>query len=151
MREHIARILSTFFYLGYSPFAPGTVGTLGAIALFYPLATFSPIIYILLVLGFIILSVWASSEACILFGESDPGRVVIDEVCGYLVTMFLISPSLTNIVLGFVLFRFFDIVKPPPVRSLERLPRGYGIVIDDVGAGIYANIVMQVITRLIGT
>lgn len=151
MREHIARILSTFFYLGYSPFAPGTVGTLGAIALFYPLSTFSPIIYILLVLGFIILSVWASSEACVLFGESDPGRVVIDEVCGYLVTMFLISPSLTNIVLGFMLFRLFDIVKPPPVRSLERLPRGYGIVIDDVGAGVYANVVMQVITRVIGT
>lgn len=149
MREWLARLLSTFFYLGYSPVAPGTIGTLGAIALFYPLSSFSPFVYFLFLLGFIILSIWVSSEASAKFGESDPSRIVIDEVCGYLITMFLVSPSLVNIILGFILFRLFDIVKPPPVRSLERFPRGYGIVIDDVGAGIYANVVLQVITRVI--
>jgi phosphatidylglycerophosphatase A len=105
---------------------------------------------ILLLLGFIALSIWVSGEAAVIFGRADPGQVVIDEVCGYLVTMFLIPPSLRNIILGFFLFRLFDIVKPPPERSLERLPGGFGIVADDVVAGIYANIILQVITRVVG-
>jgi phosphatidylglycerophosphatase A len=150
VKRWIAQTIATFFYLGYSPFAPGTVGTLGAIALFYLLSHFSTPVYILFSLGFAIISVWASGKAEGIFGEADPGQVVADEVCGYLVTMFLITPSLRNMILGFLLFRFFDIVKPPPARQLERLPSGFGIVIDDVFAGIYSNIILQVIIRVIG-
>ena len=84
-----------------------------------------------------------------MFGKSDPGQIVIDEVCGYLITMFLISLSLKNIILGFLLFRLFDIVKPPPIRRLERLRGGFGIVSDDVLAGIYANLILQLITRVL--
>ncbi len=143
-------MIATFFYLGYSPFAPGTVGTLGAIALFYLLSQFSTLVYILFSLGFTIISIWASGEAEGIFGKTDPERVVADEVCGYLVTMFLIPPSVRNIILGFFLFRFFDIVKPPPLRIVERLPGGFGIVIDDIFAGIYANIILQAVIRLFG-
>jgi phosphatidylglycerophosphatase A len=150
VKRWIAQTIATFFYLGYSPFAPGTVGTLGAIALFYSLSHFPTPVYILFFLGFTIISIWASGEAEGIFGKTDPGQVVTDEVCGYLVTMFLIPPSLRNIILGFLLFRFFDILKPPPTRQLERLPGGFGIVIDDVFAGIYSNMILQVVTRVIG-
>ena len=149
MKREVMRVFATFFYLGYSPIAPGTAGTIGGVILFYFLSNFSLYIYISFLVGFIILSVWVSGKASCIFGESDPKQVVVDEVCGYLVTMFLISPSLRNIILGFFLFRLLDIVKPPPVRSSERLPGGFGIVSDDVVAGIYANIILQVITRIV--
>ena len=76
-------------------------------------------------------------------GLKDPGFVVIDEVAGQLITFIAVPVSWQSLLLGFILFRGFDIVKPPPVRMLERLPGGVGIVIDDVGAGIYALLVMQ--------
>ncbi len=150
MKRWLVQVIATFFGLGYSPFAPGTAGTLGAIVLFYLLSCFSPLVYVLFFLGFTILSIWASGEAEGIFGKTDPGQVVIDEVCGYLVTMFLIPTTPRNIILGFFLFRFFDIIKPPPARRAERLPGGFGIVIDDVIAGIYSNIILQVVIRLIG-
>jgi len=149
MKSRVALLLGTFFYLGYAPIAPGTVGTAGAMLLYYLLTYFSQSVYFLFLLGFIILSVWVSTEASGAFEKDDPGQVVIDEVCGFLVTMFLIPTTVLNIVLGFFLFRFFDVLKPPPVRRLENLPSGLGIVADDVAAGIYANIVLQIITRLI--
>ena len=149
MKREVMRVFATFFYLGYSPIAPGTAGTIGGVILFYFLSNFSLYIYISFLVGFIILSVWVSAKASCIFGETDPKQVVVDEVCGYLVTMFLISPSLKNIILGFFLFRLLDIIKPPPVRSSERLPGGFGIVSDDVVAGIYANIILQVITRIV--
>jgi phosphatidylglycerophosphatase A len=150
VKRWLVQVIATFFGLGYSPFAPGTAGTLGAIVLFYLLSCFSPLVYVLFFLGFTILSIWASGEAEGIFGKTDPGQVVIDEVCGYLVTMFLIPTTPRNIILGFFLFRFFDIIKPPPARRAERLPGGFGIVIDDVIAGIYSNIILQVVIRLIG-
>ena len=150
MKSRIVQFLATFFYLGYSPIAPGTAGTLGAVLPFYLLSHFSHPIYFLFLLGFIILSVWVSTEACAVFGETDPSQVVVDEVCGYLVTMFLVPMSMVNIVLGFFLFRFFDVLKPPPIRRLESLPGGFGIVADDLAAGIYANIVLQFIARVFG-
>lgn len=136
--------------MGYSPLAPGTVGTLGGVILFYLLSSFTFTTYISFLLGFIIFSIWISGKASELFGKSDPGKIVIDEVCGYLITMFLISSSLRNIILGFLLFRIFDIVKPPPIKRLERLKGGFGIVSDDVMAGIYANLILQVVIRVIG-
>jgi len=149
VRIWIVRFLATFFYLGYSPIAPGTVGTLGGIGLFYLVSDLSLPVYSLFLLGFIIVSIWVSTEASVVFSETDPRQVVVDEVCGYLVTMLLIPSSLINVILGFFLFRFFDVLKPPPVGSAERLPRGFGIVADDILAGIYSNLILQVITRVI--
>ena len=80
-------------------------------------------------------------------GKKDPSHVVIDEVAGQLVTLIACPIVWHSLLAGFILFRAFDIVKPPPVRSLERLPKGTGIVVDDLGAGVYALIVLQLLLR----
>jgi phosphatidylglycerophosphatase A len=86
-------------------------------------------------------------------GRKDPGCVVIDEVAGQLITLIAVPVSWKTLLAGFILFRAFDTTKPPPVRQLERLPEGTGIVVDDIGAGIYALVVMQVLLhyRVLGT
>jgi len=109
---------------------------------------FSDLAYLFFTILFIIFSIWISNEASSARKDPDPGWVVIDEVCGYLVTMFLIPYSITNIFLGFLFFRFFDILKPPPIRRFESLPGGLGIVTDDVIAGIYANIILQILNNV---
>lgn len=141
-------MISSFFYLGYSPVAPGTVGTLGAVVLYYLISGFSNLYYLFFVVALIIFSVWISEVARVGLEEPDPSSIVIDEVCGFLVAMILIPPSIINVAMGFILFRFFDVLKPPPIRSSERLSGGIGIVADDVLAGIYANILLQLIVRV---
>ncbi|NIP30033.1 MAG: phosphatidylglycerophosphatase A [Candidatus Dadabacteria bacterium] len=139
-------LLSTFFYLGYSPIAPGTVGTLGAILLYMLISRLDDaLFYLIFTIIFIFLSFIVSKHAIEKFGKEDPGEIVIDEVCGYMVSMFLIPFSIINIALGFFIFRLFDIVKPYPARKLEKLPGGYGVVMDDVAAGIYTNLLLQLI------
>lgn len=150
VRKHLTLLFATFFYMGYSPVAPGTVGTIGAMFLLLVLSVFSLEVYFLFLVGFIIFSIWVSGRASYLLGTEDPRQVVIDEVCGYMVTMSFLPFSLTNMVIGFFLFRFFDVVKPPPLRRLESLKGGIGIVADDICAGVYANLILQIITRVKG-
>ena len=150
MKERLSILISSFFYLGYAPIAPGTVGTLGAVILFYVISGFSNLFYLFFIIALIIFSVWVSGIARTKLGDSDPRSIVIDEVCGFLVTMIFIPPSIANIVTGFLFFRFFDILKPPPIRRSEKLPAGMGIVADDVLAGIYANILLQIFVRVSG-
>jgi phosphatidylglycerophosphatase A len=150
VKERLSILISSFFYLGYSPVAPGTVGTLGAVILFYVISGFSNLFYLFFIIALIIFSVWVSEIARIRLGDSDPNSIVIDEVCGFLVTMILIPPNMINIAMGFLLFRFFDILKPPPIRMSEKLSGGLGIVADDVLAGIYANILLQIFVRVSG-
>lgn len=150
MKERLSIIISSFLYLGYSPVAPGTVGTLGAVILFYLISGFSSLFYFFFIIALIILGVWVSEIARMRLGGSDPSSIVIDEVCGFLVTMFMIHPTMINTVIGFLLFRFFDILKPPPIRRLETLSGGVGIVADDVLAGIYANVLLQIFVRVSG-
>ena len=150
MKERLSILISSFFYLGYSPVAPGTVGTLGAVILYYVISGFSNLFYLFFIIALIIFSVWVSEIVRIRIGDSDPNSIVIDEVCGFLVTMILIPPNMINIAMGFLLFRFFDILKPPPIRMSEKLSGGMGIVADDVLAGIYANIVLQIFVRVSG-
>lgn len=149
MKKGIARLVATFFYVGYFPYAPGTLGTLAAVPLYYIISGLPYYLYISFTVLFIILSVWASGIAEGIYGEKDPGYIVADEVSGYLVTMTLVPLTLTNVVIGFFLFRLFDIVKPPPSRQSERLKGGLGVVMDDVVAGVYANILLQIISRLL--
>ena len=149
MKKGIARLVATFFYVGYFPYAPGTLGTLAAVPLYYIISGLPYYLYISFTVLFIILSVWASGIAEGIYGEKDPGYIVADEVSGYLVTMALVPLSLTNVVIGFFLFRLFDIVKPPPSRQSEKLKGGLGVVMDDVVAGVYANILLQIISRLL--
>ncbi len=144
--KHFVLILATGFGVGYSPIAPGTLGTLIGILVFYFLSNIASPIYEITLIGFFFLSVWISENAEIFFGKKDDQRIVIDEITGFLVTMLWVPQTAILIVIGFFLFRFFDILKPFPIRHLEkRLKGGYGVVLDDVMAGIYANIVLQMI------
>jgi len=146
--KHFVLILATGFGVGYSPVAAGTLGTLIAIPVYYFLSNISSPIYEITLAGFFFLSVWISENAEIFFGKKDDQRIVIDEIMGFLITMLWVPQTAILIVIGFFLFRFFDILKPFPIRRLEKkLKGGYGVVLDDVMAGVYANIVLQVIAH----
>jgi phosphatidylglycerophosphatase A len=93
----------------------------------------------------VVVGIPAATRVCRATGLKDPQFVVIDEVAGQLITLIAVPVSWKSLLLGFILFRGFDIVKPPPIRSLERLPEGTGVVIDDVGAGLYALAVMHIL------
>src|SRR4030043_1332391 len=144
--KHLILLLATGFGVGYSPLAPGTLGTLIAIPIYYFLSEIPPPLYEITLIGFFFLSVWISENAERLFGKKDDQRIVIDEVIGFLITMLWVPKTICFTIIGFFLFRFFDILKPFPIRRLEkRLKGGFGVVLDDVMAGVYANIVLHLL------
>jgi phosphatidylglycerophosphatase A len=143
-------ILATWGGTGYSPFASGTVGTLAAIPLYLVHVRLSLPLYLALLVPFFFLSCWVAGRAEAIFGEQDSGKIVIDEVIGYLVTMIGVPLSWQGVVAGFFLFRLFDIVKPQPARYFDRrLKNGYGVVLDDVVAGVYACISLHLLLRFL--
>lgn len=142
-------VLATGFYAGCIPFASGTFGTVAAVPLCYLLTMLGPREGALFIAAFTGFAVWVSGEAEKIFNKKDSGLIVIDEMAGFLVTMFLIPWNVNTLVTGFLLFRFMDIAKPFPIRRLEStLPGGWGVVGDDVLAGIYANAVLRVVIKL---
>jgi phosphatidylglycerophosphatase A len=141
----IAKAIASFFYVGFVPIIPGTFGSLGGLAVYFLLQTVpSWQIYLAVVAVITIIGIWAAGKAEHNSGIVDPSFVVIDEVAGMLATLFLIPVSWIFVIAGFVLFRFLDIVKPFPARQAERLPGGWGIMLDDVIVGIYGNILMHI-------
>jgi phosphatidylglycerophosphatase A len=143
-------ILATGFGVGYSPIAPGTLGTLVAILIYYFLSEISPPLYEITLIGFFFLSVWVSENAERFFRKKDDQRIVIDEIIGFLTTMLWVPKTIRFVIIGFFLFRFFDILKPFPIRRLEKgFKGGFGVVLDDVVAGVYANIVLRLIHGII--
>jgi phosphatidylglycerophosphatase A len=135
---------------GYFPLAPGTVGTVIGIVLCWCFSRFSPFLYLITLISFIFFSAWIADRSERLLHQKDPRIIVIDEIAGMLVTMFLIPFSTLYAGIGFLLFRLFDIVKPFPVGWLDKnLSGGWGIVLDDVAAGIYANLILQGIVHWI--
>lgn len=130
------------------PFAPGTAGTLVGIPVYLVLSRFSWTTYLISLLILTFLACYLSREAEKLFNEKDSPRIVIDEVVGFQWAMFLVSPTVLHILLGFGLFRFFDITKIYPAGYLaQRFPGGYGIVIDDVVAGMYSNVFLLLLIK----
>ena len=130
--------------LGLLPLAPGTWGSLGAVGITLLVYQFAPqslclflwcIFLLTLAVGILV-----SGKAEAILGERDPSCVVIDEISGQFLTFLIIPSSIPMIILGFSLFRFFDIAKPFPCRRAESLPGGLGIMTDDVVAGIYAGV-----------
>lgn len=141
---------ASWFGTGFFPVASGTVGTLGAIPLFLVLARLPLWLYLLTLVPFFFLASWVSGAAEREFGEKDSGKIVIDEVIGFLITMAGAPVHWRSIVIGFLLFRFFDIVKVPPARYFDQqVKNGYGVVLDDVVAGIYACVALRVILRFL--
>jgi phosphatidylglycerophosphatase A len=145
-----ATLVATFFGVGRLRSGPGTWGSLAAALLWWALASRLPasarvpVILVLIVVATAIGIPAATLEArgC---GQKDPSHVVIDEVAGQLVTFIACPIHWKALLAGFILFRAFDIVKPPPIRSLEKLPEGTGIVVDDLGAGVYGLMVLQLL------
>jgi phosphatidylglycerophosphatase A len=140
----LAVVLATAGGAGYAPMAPGTAGSaVGALVYFlvwqWPVASQIALLVALSVAG-----IWAGDQAARHFGREDPGEVVIDEVAGQLLTLIATGGSLAALILGFLLFRVLDIVKPWPVRRLEDLPGGLGIMADDLMAGLFGRLVMAV-------
>jgi len=140
-------LLASGFGAGYVPMVPGTAGTLVAIPIFLVLSSIPFPLHELTILTFFFFASWISGEAERYWGRKDHPRIVIDEIMGYLIAMLWLPKTTLFIILGFFLFRFFDIVKPPPIRLLEKVKGGFGVVLDDVVAGIYANIVLQIISH----
>lgn len=145
----LAKAIATALGAGYSPLAPGTCGTLVTIPLAWALAGLALWPYLAVVVVVTGVGIWAAERADKAWGTHDSGRIVIDEVAGYLVTMALVSRGhWVPLVVGFVVFRALDILKPPPIRWLdENLPGGFGVVIDDVAAGVLGMGIMVALDR----
>ncbi len=140
-----ALVLSSWFGAGLMPKVPGTFGTLTGMPLVIVMNYLGTLYGAIALLIFISIALWASGLSQNILGRDDPREVVIDEVAGLLLTFFLLPISWLTLSLGFVLFRFFDILKPFPLRRAEKLKGGTGIVLDDLLAGVYANLVLRLV------
>ena len=144
-------LAATGFGSGYAPLAPGTAGTLVGIPLYLVFSAMSWPLWLITIIAFACFAWYVSEEAEKLFGQKDARRIVIDEIAGFQWSLFLIAPTVLHAVLGFFLFRLFDIVKPFPARLFQdRLPGGLGVVADDLAAGVYANGVLQLLIHFGG-
>ena len=140
-----AVFLATGFYIGKIPLAPGTFVSLIGLPLCFLLAEIQLSAAIIAVLLIIALAIWISNVAERTLERKDPGCIVIDEIAGMVVTLIGLPFNLTTATIGFILFRILDILKPFPIRILDkRLPGGLGIVADDVVAGIFANVLIRI-------
>ncbi|MCB9361788.1 MAG: phosphatidylglycerophosphatase A [Flavobacteriales bacterium] len=145
----IHTLIATALGAGFSPFAPGTAGAIVACIILWLIeqlklfSTYS-ISYLLLIISCTTLGVISTNYLEKHWGK-DPSKVVMDEVIGMWITMVFVPFSYLNVLMAFILFRFFDIAKPLGIRKLEKLPGGIGVMADDILAGIYANLVLQLI------
>jgi len=143
MKNYLVKLISTFFGVGFLPKAPGTFGSLVGVIIYYFLHRqeyiFYAALFLLIMAGF---AVSAKAEA--VFGKKDPGCVVIDEIVGMMIALILVPLTWINVIIVFILFRFMDVFKPYPIRKIEQMHGGSGIMLDDIVAGLYANIVFQI-------
>lgn len=147
MANFLAVLISTFFYAGYLPLIPGTFASVFGIAVFY-LIKDSAAAYFLVTLIILILGFLSSGRAERVLGKKDDRRIVIDEVCGMLLALAFLPYDIRLVTLAFILFRILDTMKPFPAARMQGLKGSPGIMSDDLIAGIYANIILQVVLRL---
>lgn len=143
------RIIASFFGLGYFPVAPGTLASLAVVLLYHFLiSSLAPPYLVLISLLLLILGVPAAASYSSELKQPDPRRVVVDEAVGMLLVLLFVPPDWTPLAIGFLLFRLFDIIKPYPIRKLEKIPGGWGIMADDVAAALMAKVLLHVIVYL---
>lgn len=130
--------------MGYIPFAPGTFGSVAGLLLWAVLPA-SPLVQGAAIVALFVLGSWSGSAAERHFGRTDPGQVVIDEVMGMLITLFMNPVGAWGVLGAFLLFRIADIIKPFPANRLERLSGGVGVMADDAMAAVYANLALRLI------
>jgi len=144
--EKVILFVASGFKTGDIPFAPGTFGAVLGLPICFFLSKLALPAALTVVLVFMVFAIWIAGRAQSITGLNDPGNIVIDEISGLMVALLGIPFSLFSIVLGFTFFRLFDIFKPFPVRFLEKkLSGGVGVVIDDVAAGIYSNLLIRIV------
>jgi len=135
--------IATCAHVGYAPVAPGTFGSAVGLVVYYLVRRqASTAVELGAIALILIVGLWSATEAEHHFGGIDPGPVVIDEVIGMLITLALHPVNVVGAIIGFFIFRVLDVVKPWPARRLELLPGGFGVVLDDVMAGVYGNLLM---------
>jgi phosphatidylglycerophosphatase A len=146
----LAVFIATVGYCGYFPVAPGTIGSLAGLAV-YAVVRWpnSPIVEVVAIGGIFAAGVWAGTVAERYFGGIDPGPIVIDEVVGMLITLAFVPVGWSGALLGFVLFRIFDVIKPYPAGRFERLHGGLGVMADDAMAAVYANVSLRIVLWLL--
>jgi len=137
--------------VGYLPLAPGTFGSLVGVGIFLLLAHANLLVIIVAILAITFAGIWAGSRVEQVSGRKDPGKVVVDEVAGQMIALFPLTLfarwSIGAVILSFILFRFFDIVKPYPANRLQDLDGGMGIMFDDLVAGVYGAVVVAIYLR----
>jgi len=138
--------IATFCFVGYLPLIPGTFGSLAGVALFYLFK--ADILYCGLALAFLlVLGFLASPKIERLLNKKDPGCIVIDEVCGMLIALSFMPLDIKIVVLGFMFFRILDMLKPYPAGLVQEIRGGAGVMGDDIVAGVYTNIILQLLLR----
>lgn len=145
--DRAAIVVATGFGAGYSPIAPGTAGSLVGLLLFWPLQMTPPWVQVAVTAAAYFAGVAASTRLAHRLGRKDPGAAVIDEVVGMWLSLLFLPFTPATAVAAFLLFRVLDVFKPYPARQLEALPGGWGIMTDDVMAGVYANLVLRAVLR----
>jgi phosphatidylglycerophosphatase A len=152
MRQRISIAIASVLHIGFIPGAPGTYASIATTLAFLLVFCISwrivPELHLSAVCLITLIGVFASSEASRSSGIEDPSFVVIDEVAGQLLAFLFLPVNALNLILGFLAFRCFDIWKPFPIRKLEPLGKGVGIMADDLLAGVYANLVLQLLNLL---
>ncbi|MBD3163114.1 MAG: phosphatidylglycerophosphatase A [Candidatus Latescibacteria bacterium] len=144
----LARVVATFGFVGHLPVAPGTWASLVTVVLWWRIAPAVPVAGTILFWILLLVAGTAASAAMERIYGHDDGRIVIDEVAGLLVAVAGFPRLLGIAIAAFVLFRLFDILKPPPVYQLQALPGGFGVMADDLAAGIYANLLLRLLLFL---
>jgi len=146
MKKRI-KLITSFFYLGHSPYMPGTVGSLGGLIAYF-LVRENTILYAFSLIFLFMLGMMFTAEAERIYKRKDPQMIVIDEASGMMLSLFLVPYSWRAVVIGFLIFRIFDIIKVFPARRIERLSGAFGIMFDDIIAAIYTNAILQLLTRV---
>lgn len=145
-KNSIVMYLATGCKSGYSPIIPGTAGSLAALIPCWLLSLLPLPVSSMFLIAFIVLSIWVSELAENIVGRKDPGCIVIDEFAGMMITLLGIHFTWQSALAGFFIFRVLDILKPFPIRYLERtIPGGAGIVLDDVAAGVAAHVLLRLL------
>jgi phosphatidylglycerophosphatase A len=140
----LARLLATGFYTGYAPVASGTFGSLPGVAIAFLIGTYlSPGFYTAALVAIIVACIWSADRHAAELQIKDPSVIVSDEVAGMLVAIAYLPITPLTMLTAFLLFRFFDILKPPPIRQAEDLPGGFGICADDLLAGLASNLILR--------
>jgi len=141
------KLIATYFFVGYLPKAPGTWGSLFALPLAWFLNKLNLTYYVAILLFITSVGIWASYKTASELGNEDPDEVVIDEVAGILVTFLFVKPTFLSLLLGFILFRLVDITKPFPIKKIEKIPYGVGIMVDDLLAGVYTGLILVLLNK----